>query len=244
MRLVTCPQCGHENRVSVVVTICDRCGEDISAVSPAEEARLPQPNRDVGRPAEASPAIAPAADQASAREIVEAPRGIPVSLVGRVFLAALAVAIGLIGSQSVRMGSAMASDPQIAGSIAILAVAAAVIGLVVLLVGSSSRQSEGLGPAVRAIGFLLACFGTLAAVALVTEGTRELPRVETFGVPDMSPPPLPMGPMLDPETGQPMPGFPAFQGSPPGPEGEGPEPPGMPQASPDEPPTAAGQPPG
>ncbi len=165
------------------------------------------------------------------------------SFLGRLALAGVAAAVGGFGSQKIRIGTALAADRYIAGSVAILACAAGMIGLVLLLVGSSPRRSQSISLGSRLLGFVLASCGIFVAVALVLQGgEEEFPPAmpdEAFDAMPMPPDPYLGEPFTDPETGEPVRPFPG----PPGPGGEGFEGPVMPEAIPDDGPEGPGPPP-
>jgi hypothetical protein len=214
--MVPCPRCGHQNRATVVVTLCDRCGEDISSATQAEQApRLPPPQEDVGPEAEP----APAGREPTAAGEPDASPGFgrrALSVLGRLALAGLATGVGVFGSQKIHIGTALSADRYIAGSVAILACAAGMIGLVLVLVGSSPHRSQSVSVGCRLLGFALASSGTLVAVALVLQGGQEeFPPPMPDDMLEMMPPDGVMGePFPGPEIGEPG-------GPPPGPEGSG-----------------------
>jgi hypothetical protein len=206
MLRVTCPQCGHENRPSIAATICDRCGEDISVLAPAQQPPEAAPAR-VEPPPQPEPTPAPR-EPAKAAEAVRKPALAKraVSLLGRLLLASLAIALGVFVSQTIRIGTALSADPQIGGSVAILAVAAGMIGLVLMLVGSGAGRSQAITVGGRLLGFVLATCGVFVAVAVLTHGVVEQEELARppIGMPDtmpMMPEDSMPGPLMDPETG-------------------------------------------
>lgn len=239
--MVPCPRCGHENRATVVVTLCDRCGEDISSAALAEQTPPLAPV-----PADAPPKAEPAPAHREPTDAGE-PDAAPgfarraLSLLGRLALAGAAAAAGVFGSQRIHIGTALSADRYIAGSVAILACAAGMIGLVLVLVGSSPGRSQSVSLGCRLLGFVLACCGILVAVALVLQGGQEeLPPPMPDAMLDAMPPDGVMGePFPGPETAEPREPLPGPQG--PGGEGSG----GafMPETVPERGPGAPGPPP-
>ncbi len=184
MRVIVCPGCGHENRVSVRASACDQCGADISllaappvaapaCVLPAEPP--PEPSR-----RQPTPEAAPSAP---------ASRG---GLIGRVLLAAVAIVAGLVLGTTLHAGSALSLDPYGSGSVAVLSAALGIIGLVLLLSGSGTGTAR-IAAGLRLLGFVLAILGTVAAVALVQQpGEEERPTATAtpFVLPPDYPPPI------------------------------------------------------
>lgn len=242
MLRITCPQCGHVNRTSIAATLCDRCGDDISSVAPAE----PQPEP-TSAPKEPGPKPEPAPKPSELTEVEKPGRRVgfarvALSFLGRLVLAGLAVTLGVLGSQRIRIGTALASDPHIAGSVAILACAAGMIGVVLLLAGSGSRRSETIDLRSRVLGFVLAFCGAFIGVALVVQGGEEQSLPPPIDMPDdtlMLPDDYIGEPPAGLNTGEPT-------GPLPGPQGPGGEGSGdffMPEATPEHGPGAPGPPP-
>jgi len=184
MRVIVCPGCGRENRVSVRASACDQCGADISllAAPPVEAQEYvppveppPEPSRPQPRPEAAPPA--PAGHGA---------------LIGRVVLAAVAIVAGLVLGTTLHAGSALSLDPYGAGSVAVLSAALGIIGLVLLLSGSGTGAAR-IAAGLRLLGFILAILGTVAAVALVQQPVEENLPTSTatpFVLPPDYPPPI------------------------------------------------------
>ena len=174
MKVVRCPRCGHENRAAISVSICDRCACDISTApdlysQPTErDLRLSSEEVIVQERLVAAPPEPAVAEPAAPARQPPARRN-PVAVIGRVLLAAAAVTVGVMGGLSLATGSALEADPHLAGSIAILAAAASISGLVMVLVGGSPDRSHGVTLGLRAAGFLLAAMGVWA-VTVISHG--------------------------------------------------------------------------
>jgi hypothetical protein len=176
MKVVRCPRCGHENRAAISLSICDRCGADIST---ATDLNARSDNRDLRlKPTEVVVEPIPAASQEPpppAPTPVAPPRPKEplgrrvVAFIGRALLAAAAIAGGVAGGLWLRLGTALDSDPQLAGSIAILAAASAISGLVLILIGGSPDRSQSVTWGLRSVGFLLATLGVWA-VTVIAQG--------------------------------------------------------------------------
>ncbi|MBM3498414.1 MAG: hypothetical protein FJX74_07050 [Armatimonadetes bacterium] len=202
MRVVRCPRCGHENRAAISVSICDRCAADIST-APDLNARGDERDLRIN-PAEVVVEEIPTAlvEEATRPEpTASPPAGAPLgprllALLGRLLLAAAAVGIGIAGGLSFRLGTALEADQQLAGSIAILAAASGISGLVLLLVGGSPDRSQGVTWGLRTVGFLLAVLGVWAVtvIAHVAIQGREPPD----GVPQGRPETMVPGPIAGP----------------------------------------------
>ncbi|MBM3475803.1 MAG: hypothetical protein FJX75_21255 [Armatimonadetes bacterium] len=177
MRVVRCPRCGHENRAAISVSICDRCACDISTLpdlyqQPTDRDLRLNPDEVVvqERPVAAPPEVV-APQPAPIRVPAERPRARrnPLAVIGRVLLALAAVTAGVMGGLALAIGSALQAEPHLAGSIAILAAAAAICGLVMVLIGGSPDRSTGVTVGLRAAGFLLAVMGVWA-VTVISHG--------------------------------------------------------------------------
>ncbi|HJN18060.1 MAG TPA: hypothetical protein QGH10_21350, partial [Armatimonadota bacterium] len=164
MRIVVCPQCGHQNRSAIVATICDSCGDDISTVAAANEVA----DRFEAEPDDPvlTPATAPVEDVAPEPEPEDdpAPPEKIAWIAVRLVLSAAVIYGSITLSLKVPLGSALAGDPLLAGSVAILGGAAAVSGLVLLLVGTG-HKSGGVTLSLRGLGVLLAFIGIWAVAA-------------------------------------------------------------------------------
>lgn len=208
--MARCPRCGHENRAAISLSICDRCGCDISTAPELQGQPLERDLRVRTEEVIVQEGVTVAPSEAAVMETPtsgppEKPpaRRNPLAVVGRVLLAAAAVAVGVTGGISLAAGSALEADPQLAGSIAILAAAAAVCGLVLVLVGGSRDRSTGVTVGLRIAGFLLAAMGVWAVTvlshgALVGKPPGDIPSEQALtpvtGRPMMGGPPMGMGP--------------------------------------------------
>jgi hypothetical protein len=229
------------------VSICDRCACDISTAPDLH-------NQPVGRDLRVhieeviaqervtAPPPEPVAAEPPAPvvRVAEAPpaRRNPLAVVGRLLLAATAVTVGVAGGLALVTGSALEADPHLAGSIAILAAAASICGLVLVLVGSSPDRSTGVTIGLRTAGFLLAAMGVWAVTVIshgaITGGARPEASV------DQPPPVITTGPMMGMPGGMPGPGM-GGEGS--MMEGSGPMgPPGMAPMEGSGPPPVGGRP--
>ena len=249
MRVVRCPRCGHENRAAISVSICDRCGHDISTLpnalsQPAErDLRLNPDQVIVVEPIGAGPAP-PVTRQTVAPVRPVAPQGSLAArvglFIGRVILAVAALTVGLVAGVSRTAGSALEADQYIAGSVAIVAIAAAISGLVMMLVGGSPDRSQRITFGLRALGFLLTTVGTWTVTAIAHGPVGEAGTGQPVDAPpaemmlQQMPGTMPGGPG-HPGEGTGMPG--AGGSAPPGmgPPGAPGRPPGAPMAGPEGP---------
>jgi hypothetical protein len=218
VQVVRCPRCGQENRGAVSVTLCSRCGCDLSLLAgpgdlDAGARRVAEPDEYaieefVPQPEELPPPAAAAPERPAAPGALD--------VVARTILAVSAIALGLGGGLIVGAGSALAGDPQIAGSVVILAAAAGLSGLVMVLIGGSDRSPRSsLG--LRAVGFLLAAVGVWAATTLaggpIREALQEQAAAETPAPAPQGSPMMPGGMMMPPPgSGMVMPGGPTTSG--------------------------------
>ncbi len=170
MRVIVCPACSHENRPSVRASTCDRCGADISLLagppSPPPAASPP--------PVEAPAPAAPTAPAPRPTTTEPRPRGVSADLLGRFVLAILALAAGLYAGLVLRCGSALSVESDGAESVAMLAAAVAISGLVLLLSGSGSG-AQRIATGLRLLGLTLALLGTTVVVALLQKRAEETP---------------------------------------------------------------------
>ena len=167
MRIVVCPGCGHQNRSAIVATICDQCGDDISTVmsgSGVAEAFELEPEETVSEPTEAR-----ASDASDDAKLAPEPRGSIMLFALRFLAAGGVVATSVYVSLRVPLGSALAGDAMLAGSVAILGGAAAVSGLIMIVIGAE-RKSSGMTLGMRLLGIMLAFIGTWCVATISTQG--------------------------------------------------------------------------
>lgn len=178
--MVRCLRCGHENRAAISLSICDKCGSDISILPDLSQ---PSNERDLRvKPDEFVVTEAPAAPTGPASPPPSAPSAPATSVplawaaltfFGRILIAVAALAAGVSAGLSLQTGTALASDEYAAGSIAILAAAAAISGLIMILVSGGRERSHRVTFGVRALGFLLTALGVWAVTTIAHVMVRE-----------------------------------------------------------------------
>jgi hypothetical protein len=218
VKVVQCPRCGHENRAAISLSICDRCGADISTLLDLRPGPTERDLRATAAEAlreEVTAAMAP--ELAPSKPAPEAAPPAPTTpwarraaaLIGRLLLAVAALALGVATGISLTAGSALQADQYIAGSVAILASATAISGLVMLLTGSSPKRSERITLGLRTLGFVLTLTGVWAVTTIAVTSARETPPEAT--APDFAPGMMMRGPTM----GSPPAAMPGMAGEPP-----------------------------